>query len=144
MARRRIDDGARWPAHEATAKDLRLELNWTHNAMRSSGRLIAYNVSDVIVSISGKPILRPQLSDSRIRTNHVVTAEEKTPPFVALRPRETAVAPVTMYGWGSARVESIVVELQNARFVLDARGFQPQPEVVGECLTSSDWFVLDR
>jgi hypothetical protein len=137
-------DGSRWPVREATARDLRLELSWTHNAMRSSGRLTAYNVSDVVVSVSGKPVLRPKLSDSRIPTNHVVTAEAKTPPFVALGPRETAVAPVTMFGWGSARVESIVVEVGNARFVLEARGFQPQPEVMSECLTSSDWFQLER
>jgi hypothetical protein len=140
---RRRDAGSRWPVREATSKDLRVELSWTHNAMRSSGRLTAYNVSNVVVSISGKPVLRPMLSDSRVRTNHVVTAEEKNPPFVALGPRETAMAPVTMFGWGSARVEEIIVELENARFVLEARGFQPQPEVVGECLTSSDWFVLE-
>jgi hypothetical protein len=130
---------------EARPEDLRLTLGWQLDADGAlRGELVAGNVSDHPVRLSGKPALQVLGEDgSPLSAQTVVTLEFRPPGYVELDPGQHATAPVSWAGWdGSPAGDVVVVELPGGSTEVRVSGPR-QPTARGPATNlGSSWFQV--
>lgn len=127
---------------EARPSDVAFRLFWRAESGHLRGELVATNVSDHAVRLSGKPGLTPiGLDGEPLAAKTVVTLEFVPPGFVQLAPGERARTRVGWSGWdGPPASSTVLVTWSGGQTEVTADG-PAQPEGHGPATNlSSSWF----
>jgi hypothetical protein len=130
---------------EALPEDVELRLSWRTDDGQLVGALMARNVGNRVVRLSGKPVLRPIGADGEVLdTETVVSLELRIPDYVDLAPGGRARAPIGWAGWDGAPASGrIIVEWPGGQVAVLAEGPR-QPASTGPATNLwSSWFELE-
>jgi hypothetical protein len=131
---------------DARSSELVFTLVWETDSGSLKGELVAINVCEHVVRVSGKPRLIPIGIDGEpLDADTIVSLEMKVPGHVDLGPGERAAASVLWAGWDGPPASSrVVVGWRGGRQEVEASGPR-QPESPGPPTNiSTSWFELVR
>ena len=124
-------------------------LTWTSSgpdALR--GSLIAENIGHRAFRFTGKPtLIMVDVNGTAMPAHHAATLEGQIPPYVALQPRQTATASVSL-SWAAETVtgEVVIVEWPGGQSKVETSGvrvYASRRHSDSAMMTSSSWFVVD-
>ena len=122
--------------------DVTFTLSWRMRNGRLSGDLVAVNISNHRVRLSGKPGLVAVGTDGQpLDAETVVSLELRWPGYVELNPGERARSPVGWGGWdGPPCSGKVIVRWDGGQVEVNADG-PPQPTRRGPATNlSTSWF----
>lgn len=127
---------------EAQSGDVAFRLSWRAESGRLTGELVATNVCDHAVRLSGKPGLTPiGLDGEPLAAETIVTLELRQPGFAELAPGERARTPVGWAGWhGPPASGTVLIMWAGGKTEVTAHG-PVQPEADGPATNLwTSWF----